>query len=250
MSQIHQGNEPKTKKFFWQRLWIGIVILAVALLLVGAAFTFAPHPTSAQNNTATIASNIARQQQLLQTQMAAHQQTVPVSQQTVKPQTDIAQSCRDQAATDDGNTAAGNIDGGGRSYSKTALQQTSIPSSFVEDGVQFDWYYPLYTDCISNGQVLPITNATTNDVSLGLIGSATNGAVTGNATIKYDDGTTQVFQLGFSDWTLGVAHRHRPMVIKLFPLSSIATIVKENKTSRHFFSSRKCLYSPIRRRSA
>jgi hypothetical protein len=54
---------------------------------------------------------------------------------------------------------------------------------------------------LAKGQVIPITpvqGATT----LAFLGSATNGPATGNATITYSDGTTQTFQMLFSDWTL------------------------------------------------
>jgi hypothetical protein len=203
MSQFYQGNEQKTMKVFRPRLWIGIVTLSVAFLLVGAIFTYAPHPTFAQQSKVTLASNIAQQQLQLQAQMSSDHQTTTVSQHTAQSLTDTAQTCNDPGATNDTNTAPGNIDGAGNSYSINALQKTPIQSSFVEDGLQFDWYNTLYTDCISNGQVLPITNGTTNDIALGLIGSATNGAVAGTAIITYDDGTKQPFQLGFSDWTLG-----------------------------------------------
>ncbi|MBA2395318.1 MAG: hypothetical protein H0V70_21525, partial [Ktedonobacteraceae bacterium] len=51
------------------------------------------------------------------------------------------------------------------------------------------------------GQVIPVQSMS-NATILAFLGSATNGASSGTATIKYTDGSTQDFTLGFSDWTL------------------------------------------------
>lgn len=204
MSQLNHENVQPTKRSMWLRRWSGILTLTVALIIIGVALIGSLYPTSAHQSTvATTTFTVASQQARLQMQMTQNQQTVVDKQTSVSLLSNNAQLCTDPGMTDDTNTAAGNIDGGGRSYSMNAWQKTHMQSSFVAGNLQFDWYNSIYTDCISNGQVLPITTSTTSDVALGLIGSANNGPVAGNAIITYEDGTTQSFQLGLSDWTLG-----------------------------------------------
>src|SRR5262249_45372904 len=72
------------------------------------------------------------------------------------------------------------------------------------NGVNFAWpaaTVPAPDNVVAKGQVIPITpvqGATT----LAFLGSSSNGPSLGNATITYTDGTTQTFQMLFSDWTL------------------------------------------------
>lgn len=109
--------------------------------------------------------------------------------------------------TDDSNTTPGNYDLGGRSYSAQALLAAGIkPSGTVTfNGVTFTWPSAASgtpDNYLASGQtipVAPVSNATT----LAFLGSATNGAASGTATITFTDGTTQTFTLGLSDWTLG-----------------------------------------------
>jgi hypothetical protein len=110
--------------------------------------------------------------------------------------------------TDDSNFGAGNYDGVHDSYSAQALQSVGLnagDNAFDPTRtVVFTWpdvqagapdNYQAAGQTIS---VMPTSNATI----LAFLGSATNGASAGTATIKYTDGSTQTFTLGFSDWTL------------------------------------------------
>ncbi|WP_149403790.1 hypothetical protein [Dictyobacter arantiisoli] len=202
---MYQENAQRPKKPSALRRWSSILSLAAVLLVGSGVLAYSIHPASARYTTApTTASIIAREQAQLQAEQEQHLGTKPLKKANIKAYADTAQACTNVGISDDTNTTAGNIDGGGRSYSLQALENTHImDTAYSEDNLQFYWPYTTFTDCISNGQVLPVTDATTGDVSLGLLGSATNGAVAGNATITYDDNSTQIFSLGFSDWTLG-----------------------------------------------
>lgn len=107
------------------------------------------------------------------------------------------------------NVTAANFDGAGNSYSYDALNQAGMEAgvSFAFDGLQFSWpdikhdTAPSVNDnWQANGQVLPLSDTGAHKV--GFIGSASNGAVSGNALITYSDNSTQSVPLGFSDWTL------------------------------------------------
>jgi len=108
--------------------------------------------------------------------------------------------------SNDQNVAAANFDGGGASYSAQALQNVGITpgKTITFNGVTFTWpnvTVPGADNVVAKGQVVPLTpvqGATT----LGFLGSSSAGPSFGNATITYTDGTTQTFQMLFSDWTL------------------------------------------------
>ncbi len=110
--------------------------------------------------------------------------------------------------TNDGSVGPGNYDGQGNSYSTQALQSAGLNvSGTAYDStrkIAFAWpHVPAGTvdNYQVNGQIIaqnPASNATT----LAFLGSATNGASSGTATITYTDGSQQTFVLGFSDWTL------------------------------------------------
>ena len=110
--------------------------------------------------------------------------------------------------TDDSNVGSGNYDGVHNSYSAQALQSVGLnagDNAFDPTRtVVFTWP-DVQAGAPDNyqaaGQVIPVTPAT-NATLLAFLGSATNGASSGAATITYTDGSTQDFTLGFSDWTL------------------------------------------------
>lgn len=106
--------------------------------------------------------------------------------------------------TSDTNTAPGNFDGGGHSYSTQALQsvgvvagQTVNTGGFtfqwpgVQPGTPDNWYV--------EGQTVAV-NSTGGDNLLGILGAANFGASSGTATMNFTDGTSQNFTLGFTDW--------------------------------------------------
>ena len=105
----------------------------------------------------------------------------------------------------DSGVSAGNFDGGQRSYSATALRQAGVApgTSFTADGAAFQW--PMFAQGIpdniqASGQKISLSGSGSRLV---FIGAAANGPTQGQGTITYTDGSTQSFQLGFSDWTLG-----------------------------------------------
>ena len=106
--------------------------------------------------------------------------------------------------SNDSNPSAANYDHGGYSYSAQALQGAGITpgATITFNGVNFTWpnVAPGIADNYqASGQIVPVTpvgGATT----LAFLGSSTNGAANGTATITYTDGTTQTFTLGFTDW--------------------------------------------------
>jgi hypothetical protein len=114
----------------------------------------------------------------------------------------------------DDDTPAANFDGGGYSYSAKALAAAgATPGGTVSYG-GFDFTWPKVNpgdpDNIAVGggsQVLDVSAGSADDTRLSLLGSASNGAADGTATLTYTDGTTQEVQIGFSDWTLGGGSR-------------------------------------------
>jgi hypothetical protein len=109
---------------------------------------------------------------------------------------------------DDSNPGGSNLDGGHVSYSKQALQAAGInpgDNAFYNYNKMVFWWpdaQPGQPDnYVPAGQTVPVTPVANADL-LGFVGAATGGPSTGRATINYTDGTTQTFNLGFSDWTL------------------------------------------------
>jgi hypothetical protein len=120
------------------------------------------------------------------------------------PYPSIAAAYTNPGVTDDSNTAPGNLDGGGASYSAQTLA-AATPSltpgaTFTHDGLSFTWPAPAPgtpNNIVAQGQTLPISGTGS---TLGIIGTADYGAASGTAVITYSDGTTQPFSLAFSDW--------------------------------------------------
>jgi beta-glucosidase-like glycosyl hydrolase len=104
--------------------------------------------------------------------------------------------------SDDTNTTAGDLDGGGASYSAQALAAAGLTpgASITHDGVAFTWpnAAPGHPDnVVAGGQTFAISGSGS---TLGLLGSGTYGESSGTGTIIYTDGTTQQFTLTLPDW--------------------------------------------------
>jgi endoglucanase len=104
------------------------------------------------------------------------------------------------------NNAPGtaNYDGGGASYSAQALQADGIAPGKIVTAGSFAYTWPNVSvgaadNYRSAGQTIAVTPVSHAD-HLGLLGSATNGAASGTATITYTDSSTQTFTAGFTDW--------------------------------------------------
>lgn len=111
----------------------------------------------------------------------------------------------------DTNTRSANFDGGGYSYSNTALANAGFQSgaTIKADGFTFQWpgvAAGTNDNWQADGQVVPVV---ANGSVLALIGSATSGVATGTATITYADNSTQAFPLTMSDWTLNAGKAHQ-----------------------------------------
>ena len=103
--------------------------------------------------------------------------------------------------------AAANFDGQGYSYSAQALQSAgAAPGQTVaiSGGVTFAWPSAAPgspNNVISRGQVIALATPVSGS-TLSFLGAASGGESQGTALVTYNDGSTQSFQLGFSDWTL------------------------------------------------
>jgi hypothetical protein len=121
------------------------------------------------------------------------------------PYQSLAAAFDNVGITDDSNTAPGNLDGGGRSYSAQALASASpaalSPGTTVaDDGVTFTWpNVPAGTqdNVTAAGQAIPVSGSGTK---LGFLGSGDYGTASGTGTIVYSDGSTQTFGLSLADW--------------------------------------------------
>ena len=106
--------------------------------------------------------------------------------------------------SDDSNTTAGNLDGGGASFSAQALA-AATPSltpgaTIVHNGLTYTWpnAQPGTPDnTLASGQTFAISGSGS---TLGVLGTGDYGAPSGIATVTYTDGSTQQFTLAFSDW--------------------------------------------------
>jgi len=132
----------------------------------------------------------------------------PTQNPTPTPTPTPTTSFNNIGISSDVQPGAGSLDNGHDSYSADALRTyagiNSGDNTFY-NGMVFTWpdtpsgtpdnYVPV-------GQTIPVTPLARANM-LGFLGSATNGVSSGQVTINYTDGSTQLFTLGFSDWTLG-----------------------------------------------
>jgi beta-glucosidase len=111
--------------------------------------------------------------------------------------------------SDDANTTAANLDGGGASYSAQALaagNPSLTPGATVShDGIAFTWpdAQPGTPDnVVAGGQTVPLSGSGSK---VGLFGTGDYGTASGSATITYTDGSSQTFALSFADWWANAA---------------------------------------------
>jgi hypothetical protein len=120
------------------------------------------------------------------------------------PYSSISAAYTNPGVSDDSETAAGNFDGGGASFSAQTLAAATpslVPgATFTHDGLTFTWPDAAPgtpNNIVATGQTIPVSGTGS---TLGIIGSADYGAASGTAVITYSDGTTQPFSLAFNDW--------------------------------------------------
>jgi hypothetical protein len=102
----------------------------------------------------------------------------------------------------DTDPGAGDLDGGGFSYSAQALAAAGFTpgARITHDGLTFDWpaAAPGTPDnALASGQSVVLTG--TGD-RLGLLGAAAYGTASGTATVTFADGSTESFPLTLADW--------------------------------------------------
>jgi phospholipase C len=107
----------------------------------------------------------------------------------------------------DSAPGAANFDGGGYSYSATALANAGLTpgATVTADGVTFTWpnVAPGTPDNILAAGQPMLLNGTAGQTTLGLLGSSSNGASQGTITIFYTDGTYSTGTVSFNDWAGG-----------------------------------------------
>jgi hypothetical protein len=116
----------------------------------------------------------------------------------------LAASYNDIGITADTNTAPGNWDGGGASFSETALTNAGAgPGATVSSG---GLTYTMPTaaagtndNTVAEGQTIDISGSGSNS-HIGFLVSASYGPASGNATVTYTDGSTQSVALNAPDW--------------------------------------------------
>jgi len=104
--------------------------------------------------------------------------------------------------SDDAQPSAGNLDGGGYSYSAQALATAGLtPGATINHGgLTFTWPNAAAgtpDNAVAGGQTIGVSGSGTK---IGFLGTGDYGAAVGGVTITYTDGSTQTGQLGFSDW--------------------------------------------------
>jgi hypothetical protein len=135
---------------------------------------------------------------------AAGQDSVSDATTESVPYASWAAAINNVGISDDANPTAGNLDGGGASYSAQALA-AATPSltpgaSVSHDGLTFTWpnAQPGTADnVVAGGQTVPLSGSGS---TLGLLGTGDYGTASGTATITYTDGSSQSFPLSFADW--------------------------------------------------
>jgi hypothetical protein len=114
----------------------------------------------------------------------------------------LAASYNDVAISDDTNTAPGNFDGNGASFSAQALAAAgaSPGATITSSGIPFTFAnVPAGTNdnTVADGQWIGMSGSGT---TLGFLVSATYGPVTGTGQIIYADGSTQSYTITAPDW--------------------------------------------------
>ena len=121
------------------------------------------------------------------------------------PYASVPAAYNNDAITSDDNRGGANLDGAGASFSAQALAAAGATpgASIVHDGLTFTWpntQIGQADNVVASGQTI---NYSGSGSTLGFLGASTWGPVTGSGTIRYTDGSTQPFTIGFGDWANG-----------------------------------------------
>lgn len=129
------------------------------------------------------------------------EQAVSTAATTEVVYSSLAASYNNVGVTDDGDTASGNFDLGGASYSAQALAAAGVTpgSTITADGVDFTWPSAAPgtpNNTIFSGQTVKLSGTGTHIAFLG----AEAGQQTGTVTIRYTDGSTEKRDLRLPNW--------------------------------------------------
>jgi len=113
----------------------------------------------------------------------------------------LAASFNDVGITADNNTDPGNFDGGGASFSETALTNAGAAPGATVSSQGVSYTFPNVAagtddNTVAEGQKITVTASGT----LGFLISASYGPASGTGTITYTDGNTQGYTLTAPDW--------------------------------------------------
>jgi hypothetical protein len=113
----------------------------------------------------------------------------------------LAASFNDVAISADTNTAPGNYDGGGASFSETALTNAGAAPGATVTASGRSFTFPNVAagtndNTVAEGQTITMSGSGT----LGFLVSASYGPASGTGTITYTDGSTQSYTLSAPDW--------------------------------------------------
>ena len=113
----------------------------------------------------------------------------------------LAASYNDVGITADSDTAPGNYDGGGASFSETALTNAGAApgATITSSGTSFTFpNVAAGTDdnTVAEGQTITISGSGT----LGFLVSGSYGPASGTGTVTYTDGSSQSYTLNAPDW--------------------------------------------------
>ncbi|MFI2412108.1 NEW3 domain-containing protein [Streptomyces sp. NPDC018947] len=126
------------------------------------------------------------------------------------PLANLAAAYNNVGITDEGNTAPGDYDGEGNSFSAQKLAAAGLtPGGRVEAlGAELTWpdVTPGTKDNVASaGQAIALSG---KGGMLVLLGSGVTSAATGTATVYYTDGTSTRGSFGFPNWSFDPADAH------------------------------------------
>jgi len=122
--------------------------------------------------------------------------------QTSVPYQSLTTAFDNAGISDDTNPTAGDLDGGGLSYSAQAVAATGLApgATVTHAGLSFTWpnVPPGTADNLTaSGQTIPLSGS---GATLGFLGTSDYGTASDIGTIVYTDGSTQPFNLSLPDW--------------------------------------------------
>jgi len=137
----------------------------------------------------------------VQATAAKHLGSVQLGLNPATSYSSLAASFNDVGITADNDTAPGNYDGGGASFSETALTNAGAAPGATIGSQGLSYTFPnvgagTNDNTVAEGQTITLSGAGT----LGFLMSASYGPASGTGTITYTDGSTQSYTLTSPDW--------------------------------------------------